>query len=48
MVHHEGAIEMAQTEVEDGANEAAVEMASTIVSSQTSEIRTTEGLLAGM
>lgn len=48
IVHHEGAIEMAQTEVEDGANEAAVEMASTIVSSQTSEIQTMEDLLAGM
>ncbi|WP_454852370.1 DUF305 domain-containing protein [Promicromonospora soli] len=48
IVHHEGAIEMAQTEVEDGANEAAIEMASTIVSSQSSEIRTMEGLLAGM
>ncbi|GAB2487219.1 DUF305 domain-containing protein [Promicromonospora xylanilytica] len=48
IVHHEGAIEMAQTEVEDGANEAAVEMAGTIVSSQTSEIQTMEDLLAGM
>lgn len=48
IVHHEGAIEMAQTEVDGGANEAAIEMASTIVSSQSSEIQTMEGLLAGM
>jgi uncharacterized protein (DUF305 family) len=47
-VHHEGAIEMAQTEVEDGANEAAIEMADNIISSQSSEIQTMEGLLAGM
>ncbi|MFI6428421.1 DUF305 domain-containing protein [Promicromonospora sp. NPDC050880] len=48
IVHHEGAIEMAQTEVEDGAHEAAIEMASTIVSTQSREIRTMEDLLAGM
>ena len=48
IVHHEGAIEMAQTEVEDGANEAATEMASTIVSTQSSEIQTMQDLLAGM
>ena len=48
IVHHEGAVEMAQTEVEDGANKAAAEMASTIVTTQSSEIQTMEDLLAGM
>ena len=48
IVHHEGAVEMAQTEVEDGSNKAAIEMASTIVTSQSSEIQTMEDLLAGM
>jgi uncharacterized protein (DUF305 family) len=46
--HHEGAIEMAQTEVDNGDHEGAVEMAGNIVSSQTSEIETMEGLLAGI
>jgi len=48
IVHHEGAIEMAQTEVEDGAHEGAVEMAGAIIDGQSSEIQTMEGLLAGM
>lgn len=48
IVHHEGAVEMAQTEIEDGSNKAAIEMASTIVTSQSSEIQTMEDLLAGM
>lgn len=47
IVHHKGAIEMAQTEVDAGDHEGAVEMAGNIVSSQTSEIQTMEGLLAG-
>jgi uncharacterized protein (DUF305 family) len=48
IVHHEGAIEMAQTEVGDGAHEGAVEMAGAIIDGQSSEIQTMEGLLAGM
>ncbi|WP_454860690.1 DUF305 domain-containing protein [Promicromonospora soli] len=48
IVHHQGAIEMAQTEVEDGANEAAIKMADTIASSQSSEVQTMQDLLAGM
>ncbi|MFD2027325.1 DUF305 domain-containing protein [Promicromonospora aerolata] len=48
IVHHQGAVEMAQTEVEDGSNAAAIEMASTIVSTQSSEIQTMEDLLAGL
>ncbi len=48
IVHHEGAIEMAQTEVEDGVHEAAIEMANTIVSTQSSEIQTMQDLLADM
>jgi uncharacterized protein (DUF305 family) len=47
IVHHEGAIEMAQTEVGDGAHEGAVEMAGAIIDGQSSEIQTVEGLLAG-
>jgi uncharacterized protein (DUF305 family) len=48
IVHHEGAIEMAQTEVGDGAHDGAVEMAGAIIDGQSSEIQTMEGLLAGM
>lgn len=48
IVHHEGAVEMAQTEVDDGAHEAAIEMASTIVSSQSSEIQAMKDLLTGL
>jgi uncharacterized protein (DUF305 family) len=47
IVHHEGAIEMAQTEVGDGAHDGAVEMAGAIIDGQSSEIQTMEGLLAG-
>ena len=48
IVHHEGAIEMAQTEVENGADEAAIEMAGTIVTSQSGEVRTMQDLLDSM
>jgi uncharacterized protein (DUF305 family) len=44
--HHEGAIEMAQTEQAEGEFEAAVELAAEIESAQTSEIETMQELLA--
>jgi uncharacterized protein (DUF305 family) len=44
--HHEGAVEMAQTEIEGGQNPDAVQMATTIVSSQTDQIATMKDLLA--
>jgi uncharacterized protein (DUF305 family) len=45
--HHEGAIEMAQDEIDDGQNTDAIAMANTIVTSQTEEIVTMKDLLAG-
>jgi uncharacterized protein (DUF305 family) len=44
--HHTGAIEMAQTEVDDGENPDAVAMAENIVSTQQAEIDQMEDLLA--
>jgi uncharacterized protein (DUF305 family) len=48
IVHHEGAVEMAQTEIESGQYAGAVEMAQTIVDTQQAEIETMENLLASM
>jgi len=48
IAHHEGAVEMAQTEVETGSDPSAVEMAQTIVDTQNAEIGTMENLLASM
>ncbi|MEV0890580.1 DUF305 domain-containing protein [Promicromonospora sp. NPDC050262] len=48
VVHHEGAVEMAQAQVESGQEAGAVEMAQTIVETQTAEIETMEELLASM
>ncbi|MFK4116212.1 DUF305 domain-containing protein [Microbacterium sp. NPDC006705] len=45
-MHHEGAIEMAQDEVDNGQNPDAVEMAQTIVDTQTAEITEMQELLA--
>jgi len=45
-MHHEGAIEMAQDEVDNGQNPDAVEMAQTIVDTQTAEIAQMQELLA--
>lgn len=45
IMHHEGAIEMAETEVNDGANPDAIDMAETIVSTQSDEISVMENLL---
>lgn len=44
--HHSGAIEMAQTEVQDGENPDAIEMAESIIASQQAEIDVMEELLA--
>lgn len=46
MMHHEGAVEMAQTEVDEGQNADAIEMATMIVQTQTEEIATMQELLA--
>jgi uncharacterized protein (DUF305 family) len=40
IAHHEGAVEMAEEEIESGQDAAAVEMAQTIVDTQTAEIET--------
>ncbi|GAA2226878.1 DUF305 domain-containing protein [Promicromonospora sukumoe] len=48
VAHHEGAVEMAQAEVESGEDAGAVEMAQTIVDTQAAEIETMEELLASM
>lgn len=45
-MHHEGAVEMAQTEVDEGQNTDAIEMAEMIVQTQTEEIATMQDLLA--
>jgi len=45
-VHHQGAIDMAQTEIKDGANPDAIALAEAIVSDQTSEIALMKELLA--
>ncbi|GAB7005329.1 MULTISPECIES: DUF305 domain-containing protein [Nocardioides] len=44
--HHEGAIEMAQTEQADGENPGAVDLAQTIEKTQAFEIETMKELLA--
>lgn len=43
--HHLGAIEMAQTEQNDGENSDAIDLARTIESAQTTEIATMQALL---
>jgi len=48
IVHHEGAVEMAQTELDSGSDAPAVEMAQTIIDTQTAEITTMEDLLTSM
>lgn len=45
IVHHEGAIDMAETELDDGVNPDALELAQAIVDAQTAEIATMEDLL---
>ncbi len=46
IAHHEGAVDMAQTEIEDGQFPDAVEMARTIVDTQQQEIETMRELLS--
>jgi uncharacterized protein (DUF305 family) len=46
--HHEGAVEMAQKEIDGGENPDAVEMANTIVESQTAQIDEMEALLSSL
>jgi uncharacterized protein (DUF305 family) len=43
--HHEGAVEMAKDEQRDGQYKPAVDLAGTIVESQSAEIATMKGLL---
>lgn len=47
VVHHEGAVQMARTQVAEGADEAAIEMAETIISTQGAEIAAMKRMLAG-
>ncbi|MFB9309748.1 uncharacterized protein (DUF305 family) [Agromyces hippuratus] len=47
-VHHEGAIEMANAEVQDGENADAKAMAETIVATQTEEVTLMQELLASL
>ena len=46
IVHHEGAIEMAQSEVDNGQNADVIALAEDIIASQTTEITTMEDILA--
>ncbi|GAA2996168.1 DUF305 domain-containing protein [Microbacterium aurantiacum] len=46
IVHHEGAIEMAQTEVDNGQNADVIALAEAIIASQTTEITEMEDILA--
>lgn len=48
IVHHEGAVEMAQIQVDDGSNPGAVELAQTIIDAQTAEIQEMEDLLTSL
>ena len=45
--HHQGAIEMSQTELQDGENADAKALAQTIIDAQEAEIATMEGLFGG-
>lgn len=47
-VHHEGAVEMAQAEVEEGTNPAAIELGETIIETQREEIEEMQDLLADL
>ena len=46
IVHHEGAIEMARIEIDDGRNTDVIALAEAIIASQTAEITTMEDILA--
>lgn len=46
--HHDGAVDMAQDEIDDGQNSEVVDLARSIVDSQTAEIATMKDLLASL
>ena len=46
--HHEGAIDMAQTEVDNGENPDVINLAESIIQSQTAEIATMKEILASL
>lgn len=48
IMHHEGAIEMAETEITNGENPDAIQMAENIVSTQSDETATMENLLGSL
>lgn len=48
IVHHEGAVEMAQVQVDDGSNSDAVELAQKIIDAQTEEIQEMKTLLSAL
>lgn len=48
IVHHEGAVEMAQTQVDDGSDPEAVELAQRIIDAQTGEIQEMKDLLSAL
>ncbi|MFD2792474.1 DUF305 domain-containing protein [Promicromonospora vindobonensis] len=48
IAHHRGAVEMAQTEIESGADPSAVELAQSVVETQAAEIDAMEALLTSM
>ncbi|WP_306232140.1 DUF305 domain-containing protein [Agrococcus beijingensis] len=48
IMHHEGAVEMSQTELTEGQNAEALEMAQRIIDDQSAEIAEMESLLAGL
>ncbi|MGW9630346.1 DUF305 domain-containing protein [Agromyces sp. NPDC055520] len=47
IAHHEGAVDMAEVQIESGSHDGAIEMAEAIVASQTAEIERMRALLAG-
>jgi uncharacterized protein (DUF305 family) len=48
IVHHEGAVEMAEAQINDGVNPDAIAMAETIVSTQSEEINVMRNLLGSL
>lgn len=48
MVHHEGAVEMAQTQVDEGKNPEAITLAQPIIDAQKAEIDQMRGILASL
>jgi uncharacterized protein (DUF305 family) len=48
VIHHEGALDMAETEVSEGVNSAAIEMAGNTVTTQTAEVQEMQDLLTSL